>query len=98
MRLFTIVVPLALGIAIGWVGGTLHPAPRAWLAWSNLGAIEQLQNDAAEAPSANATSDAEGATALNGTSAADTLEQYRTWIHEARVAHPSRTPFGSNPA
>jgi len=38
MRLLFVLI---LGGFLGWIAGSLYPAPRAWLGWINLSAVEQ---------------------------------------------------------
>lgn len=87
---------LILGGALGWIGGSLYPAPSAWLAWSSSNAIEQPLDAAQSAdPSLATPAQALGTTAApsgqpsrRGAVDAQTLAQYRAWIREARLAHP----------
>lgn len=87
-----IIIVLLLGAALGWIGGSLYPAPPALLALIPLHASEQPnaagdgQSDAAVAPPSQPppSSSAPRRAAVDE----QTLAQYRTWIHEARLAHP----------
>ena len=91
-----LLVVLIIGGVLGWIVGSLYPAPRAWLAWINSSAIEQHLNGAqaptAAAPPATTTTSASSApaapSAARGPVDEQTLSQYRAWIHEARLAHP----------
>lgn len=90
-----LLVVLILGGFLGWIGGSLYPAPHAWLAWINLDAVEQRLSGVGEEQTSAA---AAGAPAPSAQSAArpassgpvdeQTLNQYRAWIHEARQMHP----------
>jgi hypothetical protein len=64
--LMRLLVVMILGGVLGWIGGSLYPAPQAWLKWINLSAITAHLNSVggqtasvatpASAPSASATS------------------------------------------
>lgn len=91
------VVCLVLGGFLGWIAGSLYPAPQAWLAWVNVGAVEQRLRGVGEAPIAAVPSPAAmpapaaPSTAAPASGAAvdeQTLNQYRAWISEARGRHP----------
>ncbi|MBC7770160.1 MAG: hypothetical protein H7124_15355 [Phycisphaerales bacterium] len=91
MRLGAIIVCLALGIALGWIGGSLYPMPQAWLDWMKLDAVEQRFESTAEPePAAASTSGDQAAVRPASRGAVDeqTLGQYRAWIREARARHP----------
>ncbi|MBI3437842.1 MAG: hypothetical protein HY054_04185 [Proteobacteria bacterium] len=99
-----LLVVLILGGIIGWIVGSLYPAPQAWLAWINRPAIEEHLNPGAQDPATTRStpaptpeSSAQPAPSSTPPSAqsshrgpvdAQTLNQYRAWIHEARQTHP----------
>jgi hypothetical protein len=94
MRLLIVIV---IGGALGWIGGSLYPAPSALLSLITSSGVEQPP---AETPSSDlslsSTAEASEAqthappapTARPGPVDEETLAQYRAWIHEARQAHP----------
>ena len=88
-----LLIVLILGGTLGWIGGSLYPAPSAWLAWINSNVIEQPQ-DTAQAqelslsPAAEASESSMPPAATQPSGGEQTLAQYRAWIHEARQAHP----------
>lgn len=94
-----LLIVLVLGGILGWIGGSLYPAPPALLAWINTRAAEQPAESApAEAEAAPISAAAPAATqsapaptassARRGAVDEQTLAQYRAWIHDARQAHP----------
>lgn len=101
MRLFFVLI---LGGIIGWLIGSVYPAPQAWLAQINVPALQQRLNPATATPAApmSTPTPAPGAqqpaaasstptptpSSHRGPVDEQTLNQYRAWIHEARQAHP----------
>jgi hypothetical protein len=91
MRLGAIIVCLGLGLALGWIGGSLYPMPQAWLDRIGLDAGEQRSEPTAEPEPAAAPASGGRATvraAPGGAVEEQTLGQYRAWIREARARHP----------
>jgi hypothetical protein len=97
-----LLIVLILGGFIGWIAGSLYPAPQSWLAWIHSTVFEQRLNGVATpqappapAPSVASTSSPSVAPAPSTPSPSSsgggvdeqTLRQYRAWIHEARQAH-----------
>lgn len=97
-----LLVVLILGGFLGWIAGSLYPAPRAWLdpiaqRLSGAGASQTAaptpngvqapqQTPAASAPSTTAATSTRSAS--RGAVDEQTLNQYRAWIREARQTHP----------
>lgn len=91
MRLGALIVCLGLGLALGWIGGSLHPMPEAWLEWIKRDAGEENSEPTVEPePAAVSTSGDEETVRPSPRGAVDeqTLGQYRAWISEARARHP----------
>jgi hypothetical protein len=90
-----LLIVLVIGAVLGWVGGSLYPAPSALLAWITSTAVEQPA-DEAPSPDLSLSSTAEASetpappapTSRRGPVDEQTLAQYRAWIHEGRQAHP----------
>lgn len=92
-----LLIVLVIGGALGWIGGSLYPAPSALLAWITSAPVEQDAEDA-QSPDLTLSSEAEASesstpappapTSRRGGVDEQTLAQYRTWIREARQAHP----------
>ncbi len=65
----------AIGLVLGWFGGSAYPAPQAWLDQIGLAAlVERVEADEA-APSGDASADERS------------TDQFLAWISEARRAH-----------
>jgi hypothetical protein len=95
-----LLIVLLLGGVLGWIVGSLYPAPHAWLAAVHLDNIQQWLGGApneqtttattAPTPSSTPTPSTQGSASPSSRGPVDeqTLNQYRAWIHEARVTHP----------
>jgi hypothetical protein len=99
-----LIIVLLLGVVLGWLAGSLYPAPQAWLAALHLDAVQRRPSGEAQPPPAPSSPDASSltpasASASNATPTAprasatgpvdeQTLNQYRNWIDEARATHP----------
>jgi hypothetical protein len=91
-----LLIVLVIGGALGWIGGSLYPAPSALLARITPTAVEQPA-DEAPSPDLSLSTTAEASersapappapTSRRGAVDEQTLAQYRAWIHEARQAH-----------
>lgn len=92
-----LLIVLVIGGVLGWIGGSLFPAPSALLSWITSAPAE-LPADPAPSPDIALASTAEASetpapaspssTTRRGPVDEQTLAQYRAWIHEARQAHP----------
>ena len=100
MRFILIVLAMALSTGVGWVLGSIHPAPPELVATVES-FLSDAQDPSAETDQASAETreivaeipDAELAPVLNTTQIVPqdkdaALAQYRTWISEARATHP----------
>ena len=79
--IFIIISMLGIGL-IGWIAGSLYPAPASILSPINQLIAGDQQNpdlDDGVAPPSDA---------VESSNAVPSLEQYRTWIREARAKHP----------
>lgn len=90
-----LLIVLIVGGVLGWIGGSLHPMPDAWLTWISATSTEQAVGEVQTSDMA-ISSDAEASetppppapSSRRGPVDEQTLAQYRAWIHEARQAHP----------
>lgn len=82
MRFLFVVALLAVAGCVGWLVGSLHPAPSAVLE-----PIKQMMSRAGAATSSPAASRSAESGASSVVDDA-TLSQYRAWIGEARAEHP----------
>lgn len=93
-----LLIVLIIGGALGWIGGSLYPAPSALLSLITSSGVEQPAAEGAPAADLSLSSTAEASESPAPASPApstrrgpvdeQTLAQYRAWIHEARQAHP----------
>jgi len=97
-----LLIVLIIGGFLGWIAGSLYPAPQAWLTKVNLPGIQERLNTAqqtapqpppaatmpASTPVSLPTPSTTTAPAHSGPVDAQTLAQYRAWIHDARQLHP----------
>ncbi|MEO1303789.1 MAG: hypothetical protein AAFV37_02345 [Pseudomonadota bacterium] len=76
MRFFITAVLIVIAAGLGWIYGSLHPAPNAI-----LNPLKQIAAEPGPEAVTDTTSDA-----LPSSGAS--LSQYRTWISDARAEHP----------
>ena len=86
--LFCIVI-----LAVGWILGSLYPAPEALLApikerIGAIGANEAYESNLPETNDAERPAASSKETRSSGRAGSDTLDQYRAWMEEARRKHP----------
>ena len=102
MRLIFYIILLAIAGIVGWVMGSLHPAPQGvvtpveqFLSSSNDSLNEALPHldepqdvDAPDETPTQPEPAAETPVPSSGGDSGSILDQYRTWISEARAEHP----------